>query len=246
MLPVNSQIVLGAASNQPVSSTSWITIVVLGIIIIIIIIALYRFINVKKPDTDDHQVEDTAKVEKVAKVPEAPKPDKDGITPLAPKEEDVEADEAIVIPVAGTLIPLKDVPDPIYAEKLKGDGFGIEPVDGEIFAPVKGMVKNIAPTRHSITILTPANREVLVHFGKEAATLEGNGFVCNVQEGQEVEIGDLLLKVDLRHVAKKIPSVVITVVFTNLKDNERVVLKDTGEVEAGTRGLVVIEEDVIE
>lgn len=146
------------------------------------------------------------------------------------------------MPVSGTLMYLSDVPDPIYAEQLKGEGFAVEPNEGNINSPVKGRIMEIAPTRHALTIETPAQRKVLVHIGVEAATLKGEGFICNVQVDQIVEIGEALFTIDLPKVKTKIPSVVTSVVFTNLKDYEKVIVKDTGYVKAGEVGLVAIEE----
>lgn len=235
--------ILGAASSDVVSSTSWVTILVIAVIAVIVIIILYKVIGGGGRGKQVTKVmTEPIKNDKVAKVPKEPQPDKKGVTPIAPKEEDKEAEEEIAMPVTGRLMPLTEVPDPIYAEQLKGEGFAVEPMDGKINAPVKGTVMEIAPTRHALTIETPADRKVLVHFGVEAAKLEGEGFVCNVKEGQEVNIGDALFTIDFIPVSLKIPSVVTSVVFTNLKENEKVVIKDTGRVETGTKGLVVIEE----
>lgn len=235
--------ILGAASSDIVSSTSWVTIVFVAIIAVIVIIILYKLIRgggrektVTKVMTEpSHNV-------KVAKAPEEPKPDKNGITPIAPKEEERIADEEIVMPVSGRLISLSEVPDPIYAEQLKGEGFAVEPSEGKINSPVKGHIVEIAPTRHALTMETPSNRKVLIHFGVEASNLQGEGFVCNVQVGQEVEIGQALLTVDLPFATSKLKSTVTSVVFTNLKENEQVIIRDTGLVKSGAKGLIVIEE----
>lgn len=243
MLDRSQGLILGAASSDVVSSTSWVTILVIAIIAVIVIIILYKLIRGGGRGKQVTRVmTEPIKKDKVAKVPQEPQPDAKGVTPIAPKEEDREADEEIAIPVTGRLMPLSEVPDPIYAEQLKGEGFAIEPIDGKINAPVKGVVMEIAPTRHALTIETPADRKVLIHFGVEAASLQGEGFVCNVMEGQSVEIGDALFTIDFIPVSLKIPSVVTAVVFTNLKENEKVVIKDTGTVESGTKGLIVIEE----
>lgn len=243
MLDRSLGLIVGAASSDVVSSTSWVTILVIAVIAVIVIIVLYKLIGGGGRGKQVTKVmTEPIKKDKVAKVPQEPQANAEGVTPIAPKEEDTEADEEIAIPVTGRLMPLSEVPDPIYAEQLKGEGFAIEPIDGKINAPVKGVVMEVAPTRHALTIQTPADRKVLVHFGVEAASLKGEGFVCDVREGQNVEIGDALFTVDFIPVSLKIPSVVTSVVFTNLKENEKVVIKDTGRVGNGTKGLVVIEE----
>ena len=244
MLNKSVGIVIAAASSDIVSSTSWITIVFVAIIAIIAIIFIYKVIKSGHKD-DEHVTRvmtEPIKNDKVAHAPQAPKPNAEGITPLAPKEEDREAEEVIAMPVSGTLMYLSDVPDPIYAEQLKGEGFAVEPADGNINAPVKGRIMEIAPTRHALTIETPAHRHVLIHIGVEAPTLKGEGFICNVKVDQMIEIGEALFTVDLVKIKSKIPSVITSVVFTNLKDYEKVVVKDTGCVKAGDVGLVVIEE----
>ncbi|WP_054741693.1 PTS sugar transporter subunit IIA [Cellulosilyticum ruminicola] len=234
MLNKSASIVMGAASSDIVSSTSWITIVFIAIIAIIAIIFIYKVIRSGKIE-DKHVTRVMTEPIKKDEVAE-------GITPLGPKEEEREADEVIAMPVSGTLMYLSDVPDPIYAEQLKGEGFAVEPNEGNINSPVKGRIMEIAPTRHALTIETPAQRKVLVHIGVEAATLKGEGFICNVQVDQIVEIGEALFTIDLPKVKTKIPSVVTSVVFTNLKDYEKVIVKDTGYVKAGEVGLVAIEE----
>lgn len=243
MLEKSISPILGAASSDVVSSTSWVTILFFAIIAVIVIIFIYKAI---KGDNNDKHVTkvmtEPVKKNKVAKVPETPHPDENGVTPIVPKEEDIEAEEEIAMPVSGKLMYLSEVPDLIYAEQLKGEGFAVEPEEGKINAPVKGVIMDVAPTRHALMMETPANRKVLVHFGVEAPSLKGEGVVCNVKAGQKVEIGDALFTVDLASISSKIPAVVTSVVFTNLKDNEKVVVKDTGHVQSGTRGLVVIEE----
>ena len=249
MLLKSTTIVVGAASSHEVSSVSWLTIVVVGIIIALVIIAIYKLIAGRGRETQNSKSNiavqniEQEKLNKVAKVQEAPKPDNKGVTPITPKEEDREAEEEIVLPMTGRLIYLSEVPDPIYAEQLKGEGFAIEPTEGKINSPVKGTIMEIAPTRHALTIQTLSGRQVLVHFGVEASTLKGEGFVCHVKEGQKVEIGTPLFDIDMPTVSTKIPSVVTSVVFTNLAENERVVVKDTGLAQSGTKGLIVIEQD---
>lgn len=80
-----------------------------------------------------------------------------------------------------------------------------------------------------------------MHFGLDTILLKGEGFTTHVEEGQEVNAGDLLLTVDIDAIVDKVPSLITPIVFPNLKDDEKVSLLKTGPVEAKMKDRVVIE-----
>lgn len=119
-------------------------------------------------------------------------------------------------PVQGKMIPLEEVPDPIFSGKLVGEGVAFIPEKGELVSPVKGKIVLIYPTMHAIGIRTPEGLEVLLHIGIDTSHLAGQGyFKAVVQEGDEVLPGSLLIRFDLNHVRKESKSLATPMVITN-------------------------------
>lgn len=158
------------------------------------------------------------------------------------KTQGTSASVEIKMPLTGRLMPITEVPDPVFAEKMMGDGFAIEPTDGKVYSPVSGKVTNVFPTKHAATFETETGHEVLIHFGLDTVKLGGEGFESHIEQGQEVKAGDLILTVDLEKVKAKVPSVITPIVFPNLKENEIVEIVKIGDVEAGAKEAVVIKQ----
>ncbi|MFT3861118.1 glucose PTS transporter subunit IIA [Micropruina sp.] len=110
------------------------------------------------------------------------------------------ATRTVGAPVAGTVVPLAEVNDKVFASKALGDGVGIVPSDGHVTAPVAGTLVTVADTGHAFGIKTDDGVEVLVHVGIDTVQMEGKGFQLDVAKDQRVEAGDLLAKVDLEAV----------------------------------------------
>jgi glucose-specific phosphotransferase system IIA component len=125
---------------------------------------------------------------------------------------------SVVSPMAGEVLPITAVPDPVFAEKMMGDGFAVNPSAGEVVAPVGGEVVNLFPTGHAVGIRTPDGLEVLVHVGIDTVKLGGQGFTALVAQGDRVEAGQAILRVDLDGIRDQVPSLMTPVVFTNLED----------------------------
>jgi phosphocarrier protein FPr/phosphocarrier protein len=104
-------------------------------------------------------------------------------------------------PLRGWLVPIEAVPDPVFAERMLGDGIAIDPLDGEVRSPADAVVAAVAPTRHSVTLQLVDGAEILIHVGLETVSLGGAGFEALVSAGDTVRAGDLLLRVDLEAVA---------------------------------------------
>ncbi|QFT88013.1 PTS system glucose-specific EIICBA component [Bacillus sp. THAF10] len=145
----------------------------------------------------------------------------------------------VAMPMTGKLLPISEVPDKIFSQKMMGDGFAIEPSDGKVVAPVAGKIVNLFPTKHAIGLETEDGREVLVHVGIDTVNLKGKGFEALVAQGDIVEQGQTLLHVDLRIVAQEATSIITPIIFTNLAAGEAVEIKD-GSVRAGDKGYVTI------
>lgn len=109
----------------------------------------------------------------------------------------------IVSPLNGTVLPLERVPDPVFSEKVLGDGCAVMPSDGRIYSPVDGTISSIAETRHAYGFSGDNGLEVLVHFGLETVALKGEGFTSHVQVGDRVKAGDLVAEVDIAYLKSK-------------------------------------------
>jgi PTS system D-glucosamine-specific IIC component len=118
-------------------------------------------------------------------------------------------------PVQGTMIPLAQVPDPIFAGKLVGEGIAFIPDRGEVAAPVAGTIIHVYPSKHAIGIRTDDGLDVLLHVGIDTAGLHGKWFDCKVKEGDRVEQGQLLLQFNLKKVAQHAKSLATPVIITN-------------------------------
>lgn len=148
--------------------------------------------------------------------------------------------DEFVAPLAGKLVPITEVPDPIFSAKLMGDGFAIEPEEGLIVAPTDGTVINVFPMKHAIGFLTKGGRELLIHVGIDTVNLNGEGFKVYVHDGEEVLAGQPLLLANIDFIKERVPSIVTPIVFTNLKENESIIIRKLGKVTLGEKGVISI------
>ena len=134
----------------------------------------------------------------------------------------------------GEVIALEEVKDPVFSQKMMGDGFAVEPENGNIVSPVSGTVSSVFPTKHALGIVTEAGLEVLVHIGLDTVSLEGKPFTVHVAEGQKVAAGDLLVTADLDAIRAAGRETSTIVVFTNGDVIKSVNLEQTGSHAAKT------------
>ena len=134
----------------------------------------------------------------------------------------------------GEVIALEQVKDPVFSQKMMGDGFAVEPENGNIVSPVSGTVSSVFPTKHALGIVTEAGLEVLVHIGLDTVSLEGKPFTVHVTEGQKVAVGDLLVTADLVAIREAGRETSTIVVFTNADAIQSVKLEQTGSLAANT------------
>ena len=134
----------------------------------------------------------------------------------------------------GEVIALEQVKDPVFSQKMMGDGFAVEPANGNIVSPVSGTVSSIFPTKHALGLVTEAGLEVLVHIGLDTVSLEGKPFTVHVTEGQKVAVGDLLVTADLDAIREAGRDTSTIVVFTNADAIQSVKLEQTGSLATNT------------
>ncbi|WP_423800026.1 PTS sugar transporter subunit IIA [Neobacillus sp. SAB-20_R2A] len=131
-------------------------------------------------------------------------------------------------PLEGEILPLESVPDPVFSQKMLGDGFAVNPANGTVVSPIDGQVMNVFPTKHAVSLRDTNGKEILIHVGLETVNLKGEGFTSFVTDGQKIRKGEKLLEVDFAAIKDKVPSIITTVVITNLNNHEKVVLDEQG------------------
>ena len=139
----------------------------------------------------------------------------------------------IYSPINGRLLKIEDVPDPVFSQKMVGDGVALEPKEGIVYSPVNGTIIQLFPTKHALGIKTEEGLEVLIHIGMDTVEMKGNGFESFVSEGEKVKIGDKLIKFDMELVKKEHP-LTSPIIITNMDIVDKIVKESYGEeVKAG-------------
>ena len=121
----------------------------------------------------------------------------------------------LLAPLAGGVVPLDQVPDPMFALGMMGDGVAIEPSSGDVHAPCAGQVIHVHKRGHAVKLKTADGAEILIHVGLEAVALNGDGFLVKVVEGQQVSDGDLLLRFDPDRLRASCGAITTPVLVTN-------------------------------
>ena len=135
----------------------------------------------------------------------------------------------------GKLIPITEVSDDVFAEKMMGDGYAVLPENGEIFSPIAGTITNIFPTKHAVGIQTDSGIEVLLHMGINTVDLKGEPFTLYVEEGQKVARGQLIALVDLAAIQSAGKNTDMVVVFTNGDKVQNLEIKPARDVKANDK-----------
>lgn len=122
----------------------------------------------------------------------------------------------LLSPLTGRCLPLADVPDAVFANRLAGDGVAVAPEAGVVLAPVGGVVAHVFPGGHAVGIVTPEGLEVLLHVGIDTVKLGGRHFRARVREGDRVRVGQVLVEFDRKAVEEEGYSTISPVVVTNM------------------------------
>lgn len=150
------------------------------------------------------------------------------------------ADISVVSPIAGRVIDLQEVPDPVFSSGVMGEGAGIVPADGTVVAPITGDVVVATDTGHAFGIKSDDDVEILVHVGIDTVTMKGDGFTAAVVKGQRVQAGDVLVHVDLERIKAAGYSPITVLLVTNAASYTAVTSTRTGQdVQAGQDALVI-------
>lgn len=123
--------------------------------------------------------------------------------------------DEFVSPANGKLIHLDKVSDPVFSQKLMGDGFAVTPSDNEIVAPIGGIVGTVFPTKHALMITSNHGLEIMLHLGIDTVELDGKPFEMFVQENDTVKAGQKLATMDLQQVKDAKKDTSIMTIITN-------------------------------
>lgn len=143
-------------------------------------------------------------------------------------------------PLDGVVLPLEQVPDPVFAQKMVGDGVSVDPLSQVLTAPCPGTVTQLHRAGHAVTLTTAEGIELMMHIGLDTVNLKGEGFSPKVREGQEVALGDPLIAFDADFLATHAKSLLTQIVVTN---GERVAAyrPASGRVRAGSDTLLTLD-----
>lgn len=154
-------------------------------------------------------------------------------TTAAPEAAQV-SEETLYAPADGKVVAITEVSDPVFSQKMMGDGFAVQPTNGTIYAPVAGTISSIFETKHAIGILTPGGAEVLVHMGLDTVELKGAPFEVLVSEGDTVTPETKIAVMDLDAVTAAGKQTDVLTVITNAEKVRQLSLTTTGTVKAKT------------
>lgn len=148
---------------------------------------------------------------------------------------------SVLAPMDGQLVPLDQVPDEVFSQKVLGDGVAVIPSEGKIYSPVNGEISSVAETKHAYGFTSEDGLEILVHFGLETVALKGQGFTPHVKEGDTVKAGDLVAEIDMELLNSKHINPITPVLICDGADGKTMETA-SGMVKKGTAVITLVPE----
>ncbi|MDR7183391.1 PTS system beta-glucosides-specific IIC component [Microbacterium trichothecenolyticum] len=139
----------------------------------------------------------------------------------------------VLSPLAGKVVPLSEVPDPVFAGGVMGPGAAIEPVGDTVFSPGAGVIAAAQPTGHAFGIVLDGGVELLIHVGIDTVNLKGEGFDVKVKNGDRVELGTPLVTFDRAVIQQAGYPLITPVIVLNADDFGEVSPVLEGEIAVG-------------
>jgi len=155
------------------------------------------------------------------------------------ENESKKVPEVVLAPLTGKAVPLSEVPDPVFSDKVLGDGVAIIPADGKIVSPVDGEISTVAETGHAYGFTSEDGQEILVHVGLETVSLNGECFKVYGKAGDKVKKGDLVAEVDLGYLKEKEINPITPVLLCSDTEGKELQYGE-GEVEAGKSAVLTL------
>ena len=159
-----------------------------------------------------------------------------GLSKLFGKKE---IKEIFKSPLTGKVIPIEEVPDPAFAEKMMGDGIAVIPTAGKVVAPLNAKVLQIFPTKHAIGLESENGLEILIHIGLDTVNMHGEGFTVHVNPGDYVKTGELLIEFNLDLVKGNATSTITPLVIINSDKVKKLEKQYKQQGEAGVEEVLI-------
>lgn len=172
----------------------------------------------------------------LADTPAAPMPAEPAPAPAKPEQK---VDTTLYAHLSGTVVPMEEVQDEVFASGVLGQGVAIEPSEGNLYAPADCVVDNLFDTKHAIGLMTDDGLELLLHIGINTVKLKGEFFEAHVKTGQRVKTGDLLISFDMEKIRQAGYLCTTPMIVCNSDDGKEVKVLASGKVQAGTALLSV-------
>lgn len=149
------------------------------------------------------------------------------------KKEKQPANENLYAVTTGNLISISEVNDPVFSQKMMGDGFAVIPENGDIYSPIAGKIISIFQTKHAIGLQMSNGLEILLHMGIDTVELNGIPFDIKISEGDQVTPETLIAVVNLDEISRANKGTEMVVVITNMDHLKKFELAKVGKVNAG-------------
>lgn len=130
----------------------------------------------------------------------------------------------------GTVVPLEQVSDEAFSQKVLGEGIAVEPSEGRLYAPCDGKIEMVFDTRHAVSMVSDDGAEILLHIGIDTVKLGGKFFEAHVSDGQSVRRGDLLVTFDIDGIRQAGYSTVTPMIVCSTESHDSVIPAAAGEV----------------
>lgn len=143
----------------------------------------------------------------------------------------------ILSPITGKSIPMTEVNDSTFAAEVLGKGMAVIPEEGKVCAPVNGKIVTVFDTKHAVGIASDDGTEILIHVGINTVELKGEHFKSHVVEGQDIEVGQLLVEFDIPKIKAAGYDVTTPVIVTNTYDYANVDMVCSGDVKYGDKAV---------
>jgi PTS system beta-glucosides-specific IIC component len=146
----------------------------------------------------------------------------------------------VAAPVTGNVIALSDVKDEAFSSGAMGQGLGIEPTEGKVYAPIDGEITTFFPTGHAIGITSDNGIEILIHVGMDTVELNGKGFTPKKKQGDRVTKGELMLEFDMNLIKEAGYSTVTPMIITNSEDFADIIPAEPGSITHGQDAITLL------
>lgn len=186
--------------------------------------------------------EETAAADRNAPAPaeSTPAPVESTLEPAEVPEIMEQPDEEIFFGYArGQQIPMEEVNDDTFANKVLGDGAAVLPEEGKVYAPAGGVITSIFDTKHAICFTSSQGTEILIHIGVDTVNLQGKYFTAHVKDGDAVKRGQLLIEFDKEQIEKAGYDTVIPMIFTDLPEDRKLEVASPGAMSPDTKAAVL-------